>query len=274
MSTRGWRSAVAVALGRLHLLRPAEALLRWGHSLAEAAPNRRFADEHPYFGVPPPRLSFEALGHVSAREYYDSGWSHAALFAALISERVAKPAPTVLEWGCGPGRITRWMREAGLGPEARLIGVDVNGACIEWCRTHVPDALFERCSAQPPLPVPDRSLDAVYSYSVWTHLSEESIEAWSRDMARALVDDGVFIVTCHGDRFADMLLPAEVAVYRGGEPVVHAGFAEGRKRYLSFHPPRFVARLLGRHFEQVTSLSPPAGTDCPQDLWCACRPRR
>lgn len=274
MSARGWRSAMAVALGRLHLLGAAEPLLRGGHRMAETGANRRFAQAHPGFNVPPPELAFEALGHVSAREYHDSGQAHAAVFATLIRERIAAPAPTVLEWGCGPGRIIRWMREAGLGPGARLVGVDVNGACVDWCRANLPDVQFERCGARPPLPVPDRSLDAVYSYSVWTHLSAQSIEAWCRDIARALVDDGVFIVTCHGDRFADMLLPGEGAAYRRGEPVVHAGFAEGRKRYLSFHPPRFVARLLGQHFEQFAQLPPPARTDFPQDLWCARRPKR
>jgi SAM-dependent methyltransferase len=271
---RAWRSRIALALSRLRLLGPADAVLRWIHVAATAPENRRFAREHPGFAVPPARLAFEALGHVSARDYHETGRAHAQVFASLIRERVPRPRPRVLEWGCGPGRIIRHLKDAGLDPRAELIGTDVDAACIAWCRGHLEGIEFRLCGTAPKLAEEDASLDAVYHYSVWTHQSQATIEAWVREIARVLRGDGVMVGTSHGDRFVDMLLPGQARAYRSGAAVEHAGFPEGRKRFLGFHPPAMLETLLLRHFERVSRLAPGAAASMPQDVWCAERPRR
>lgn len=272
MSIRGWRSRLGIALAGVGLLGVADRALRWVHVAGEAVANRRFRAGHPGFAIPPAALCFETLGHVSASDYHDSGRAHATLLAGHIGARVPRPDPAVLEWGCGAGRILRWMR--GPLPHASLAGADVDSRCIAWCRENLAGIEFRECGLLPPLPAADRSLDAVYCYSVWTHLSETSIEAWVRDIARTLRDDGILLGTSHGDRYADMLLPGEASEYRQGRAVVHDGFPEGRKRFLGFHPPAFIESLLLRHFRRAERLATPADADIPQDLWCAQGPRR
>ena len=275
MNARAWRSRIAIVLGRLYLLGLADRLLMWIRVLAEYPASRNFARDHPDFPVPPARLLFETAGHVSPAHYRDTGRAHAQFFARLIGEHAPRSSLSVLEWGCGSGRIIRHLKAAGLDPGARVIGVDVDRANIEWCRAHVQGIEFRECAALPPLPLADGTLDVVYHYSVWTHLTQASIEAWVKDMARALRDDGLMIGTSHGDRYRDMLSAAQAAAYGSGHPVEHTGCAEGHKRFLGFHPPEFLEPLLRRYFEDVRRVPTADAPAIPQDVWYAqgCRRR-
>lgn len=274
MSARAWRRRVGSALGRFGLLGAADRVLMWLCVARESARNRRFALANPGFATPPRHIAFDALGHVSSADYLQSGGEHAAIFARLIGSGLGRPAQLVLEWGCGPGRIIRNLRGAGIGADVQLLGVDVHAPTIAWCSSNIRGVDFRLCGPLPPLPVAARSVDALYSYSVWTHLSESSIESWVREGARVLRDDGLMIGTSHGDRYADMLEQGEVDGYRAGQPVVHRGAAEGRKRFLGFHPPGFIEALLARYFERVQRIPPEALGGMPQDVWCAQVPRR
>lgn len=271
MSARGLRSRLGDALRRMHLLGAADRVLGGLASVVEAPANLSFRRQNPGYALPPAALAFETLGHASAAEYQATGERHARLFAAAIGAHCPRKDPAVLDWGCGSGRILRHLREAGL--TGRLAGVDVDAGAIAWCRERLPGLEFAVCGPVPPLPHPDRSFDAVYHYSVLTHLTGENVEAWLDDIARVLRDDGVMVGTTHGERYADMLLPGELAAFRSGAPVTRAGALEGHKRFLAFHPPGFMRAILGRRFHDVRQV-PVAEADIPQDLWIAKSPRR
>ena len=73
-----------------------------------AESNRKFMDEHPQFPFPPPYFIYEAYqldyqlyyhdGHGTAKEIIESVKKYSNSYTAPLQ---------VLDWGCGPGRITR-----------------------------------------------------------------------------------------------------------------------------------------------------------------------
>ena len=251
---------------RLHLLASADRLHYLAHRMGSSVANRRFVAEYPEYVLPPAALAFEAYGHTSWHDYRATGQAHAAAMVALIRAQAAPGPLRIAEWGCGCGRILRHIAAAGLS-DAELSGFDVDPQAIAWCGMHLPGIAFRCCEALPPLPVVDGRFDVVYHYSVSTHLSESSVAAWSADLARVLAPGGILIATTHGDRYRRMLLPGERSRYDGGQAVSRTGYREGRKYYLSFHPPAHVEAMLRRDFRRV--LQVPAQSALPQDLWIA-----
>lgn len=271
MNARGLRSRLGDALRRVRLLGAADRMLRHLAVAVEAPANRGFRREHPAFALPPAHLAFETLGHVSAREYHRSGMLHARMIAGLVREFGARADPDVLEWGCGCARILRNLRGAGIGA-GRLAGCDVDAESVDWCRRSLPGIRFERNGLGPPLPFPDAEFDAVYHYSVLTHLARERAERWIEDIARVLRPDGIMIGTTHGERYGDMLLPTERERMSRGEVVARIGANEGRKRFLAFHPAATMRSMLAARFREVRQAPP--SPEVPQDLWIARYPLR
>src|SRR5580765_3338314 len=81
--------------------------------------NRRFKREHPDFPTPPAHLAFDALNHAEWTTYRESGRVHARLFAGIIGKAIPNGPLSILEWGCGPGRLIRNMREALPGRDVK-----------------------------------------------------------------------------------------------------------------------------------------------------------
>ncbi|BAV64963.1 class I SAM-dependent methyltransferase [Sphingobium cloacae] len=245
------------------------------HKSAKAARgNRAFLASRPDFAVPPADLAFDAYNKVDWADYHDMGLRHAGLFARLIRERLpAHPAPAILEWGCGPGRLIRHM--AALMPDRapRIVGTDYNPATIDWCRDHLPDIEFALNGLAPPLPFPDNSFDATYNFSVFTHLSEEMHEAWARELYRVLKPGGMMIATTHGDHYRYLLTRRDEAdAYDSGRIVTQRRFREGKKWFFAIHPPAYVRNTLLAGFKQVEQVPPDAAADMTQDVWLGFKP--
>ena len=240
------------------------------HRIASLPANRAFLRDAPDYAVPPAALAFDAYGHLSWAEYRRSGEAHARFLVDLMQRGLASPPRRVLEWGCGPARILRALKQQAWLCTSTLTGVDVNRDTVAWCRDHVDGIEFDVCQAHPPLPFAEASFDVVYHYSVWTHLSEASVRAWSRELARVLRPGGMMIGTTHGDGYRHMLSARQQAAYAGGRSTSSAHAREGRKHYLSFHPPATLRQWLEPWFDDVRHLASPAD-DVRQDVWVARR---
>jgi SAM-dependent methyltransferase len=243
------------------------ALLR-GRARA-AARNRAFRRAHPGFALPPQDLAFDAYHKIDWRDYHDGGRAHAALFATIIKDHLPGDRPLrVLEWGCGPGRLIRHM-PALLGDRAAdVTGTDYNPATIAWCKAKLPGIDFALNALAPPLPFADASFDAIYCFSVFTHLSEAMHHAWIAELQRLLRPGGLLIATTHGDRHRYLLTArAEAEAYARGQFVAQSGFEEGKKYYFAFHPPTWVRGTLLAGFERVERIDPGPDAGLIQDVW-------
>jgi SAM-dependent methyltransferase len=132
------------------------------------------------------------------RTVANTGYNAFRAFESLLARHdvVARPGSTLLDWGCGHGRVTRhFIRH---WPEVRVLGADIDEENIAWCARHLPGGRFSVAPLWPPLGLGDASVDVVIGLSVMTHLSADAQRAWLAELARILKPGGIAIVTFGG----------------------------------------------------------------------------
>jgi SAM-dependent methyltransferase len=97
-----------------------------------------------------------------------------AVLTAFAQDLTSASAGSVVDVGCGPGRVTRFLADAGLD----TCGVDISPRMIEAARSAHPHLRFDVGSLLH-LPHPDRSLaGVVYWYSIITTPPGELLNIW------------------------------------------------------------------------------------------------
>jgi SAM-dependent methyltransferase len=114
---------------------------------------------------------------------------------------------TTFELGCGSGRLLRHLRcVQGL----RLVGSDVNGDCVNWCREHLPGIAFYQNDLKPPLSfLGSASVDLIIASSVFTHIPLDQQRPWLEEMYRVMRPSGMFLCTVLGRSYEKVMLSAE-----------------------------------------------------------------
>jgi SAM-dependent methyltransferase len=107
----------------------------------------------------------------------------------------------VLDFGCGCGRVLRWLE--GRAPACRFHGCDIDAEAIGWCQREIAFARFARNDPRPPLPWGDESFDLVYSVSVFSHLPADYQFEWLGELRRVTRPGGLALLTVHGAHAAE-----------------------------------------------------------------------
>lgn len=117
---------------------------------------------------------------------------------------------TILDFGCGYGRILRLMYY--YSSPARIWGLDPWEKSIELCRA---DAVLGQLAVSDYLPtaipVGDVIFDFIYSFSVFTHLSERAATLALATLRRYAARDALFVITIRPKEYWDRLDPAAAA---------------------------------------------------------------
>lgn len=238
------RRALVRRLRALGLLDWADGVAFLQDAWAHRASNAAFKRAHPDMALPPLSMVYEV--HSAARwdHFVARGVVHAqAMSDILIAHGPDRPL-RILEWGCGPGRVTRHLA-AAMGPRlAHLTGVDVNPGFIAWARKHLPQATFLVCPSDPPINSAPAQFDALYAISILTHLSAARIARWLGECRRLLKPDGIAVLTIHKSSLALARLEgAQRAAYLAGETVVFAQVREGGRAFSTYSPPAHIAAM-------------------------------
>lgn len=106
--------------------------------------------------------------------------------------------PAILDFGCGCGRLIRFL--VPCAATADLHAADVNPDLVAWCQANLRGVSARTTGVEPPLPWSDGQFDLVYSLSVLTHLPEDALGPWLRELARILRPGGILVATTHGPR--------------------------------------------------------------------------
>lgn len=143
-------------------------------------------------------------------------------FEAVLNRhgRSFRTAPSILDFGCGYGRLTQYLFE--FAPGAAISGCDVDHGAIRSCQRKFPRGSFVTNHPTPPSPFSNAQFDLIYSYSVFTHLSEPNHRAWLRELSRHLKPGGIMLHTVHSFEYlkrAAAFSPEQLVKYRLAEPV-------------------------------------------------------
>jgi len=114
-----------------------------------------------------------------------------------VAGRTLDSFESILDFGCGCGRMLLWMEEPAR--KRALHGTDIDADAIHWCREHVPHAEVAVNDADPPLPYPDGAFDLVIGHSVFTHLNARRQDAWLSELQRVTRPAGFLVLSTHGE---------------------------------------------------------------------------
>jgi SAM-dependent methyltransferase len=185
--------------------------------------------------VPPPELIHRVIpgfpgdhGELAQRSFHE----HAEIALRAVERALAGVGRSVgdferlLDFGCGPGRLLRWLaRHAG---EVELHGTDIDADAIAWLQAHHPQIPTTVNKFRPPLPYPEGSFDLLYSISVITHLEEDAQLDWLAEVRRALAPGGIAFLTVHGERaYRDFTTGDRVGAIGAGRISAHSLSDEG-----------------------------------------------
>jgi SAM-dependent methyltransferase/uncharacterized coiled-coil protein SlyX len=102
----------------------------------------------------------------------------------------------ILDFGVGCGRIFQFF--ALYAESCELVGADVDGEAVAWCREHFDFGSFERLGNRPPTSFPDASFDAIYAFSVFSHLREDLHLLWLEELRRIARPGALLVLTVQG----------------------------------------------------------------------------
>ena len=151
----------------------------------------------------------QTVGSGGTAEGYLYGGLTTATGLRAVLDHIGRPLEAfrdVLDFGCGSARVCRWFND--ILPDTSVSGVDINPEAIDWAQRNVSGATFLHVKPKPPLPFPDKHFDLIVGVSVLTHLDECFQFQWLRELNRVLRDDGLVLLSVHGENKARMHLPA------------------------------------------------------------------
>lgn len=135
-------------------------------------------------------------------------------------------APNVLELGCGEGRDTRLLLQAGF---RRITALDLSGPAVAQCQTLSDDIRCIQHDLRGPLPLADSSVDVALASLCLHYFSWPDTEAMVLDIRRVLVPGGLLLCRLNSTR--------DVHYGAAGHPEL-----EPHLYQVNGHPKRFFDR--------------------------------
>jgi SAM-dependent methyltransferase len=169
-----------------------------------------------------------------------------------IAGRSLESFESILDFGCGCGRMLLWME--AVGRSRTLYGTDIDPEAVAWCRAHIPFAQVSVNEPDPPLPYDDGSFDLVFNHSVFTHIDERRQDQWLTELRRVTRPGGLLVLSIH----SETALPDDAWAIRGLlerdgiaflDNVHPPSFPLPDWYQATFHAPWYIFEHWGRWFE-------------------------
>jgi SAM-dependent methyltransferase len=214
---------------------------------------------------PPSDLIFRVTGQRDPDAFATSGRLNAEDVETVLRlvNRDLGDFRRVLDFGCGCGRLTRFLAEQ-VDPGAMLCASDIDEPAVTWLRQALPAVRAVVNGHAPPLPFEPGGFDLIIGWSVFTHLDEALQDAWLQELSRVAAPGATLLLTVHGAynwRFFADDAPEGLRqdVIEIGHALAAEGFAHWRNDgwqehfpdyyHTSWHLPRYVHAHWSRWFE-------------------------
>lgn len=193
-------------------------------------------------GMPAPPETIMRRYRASPEVYLANGKSHTQGMLEIMKRAGADihKDHRILDFGCATGRMLRWIRLLGDGPE--YWGADVLGPDVAWARDALHDWFHVVLTTRlPHLPFSDGYFDFVYACSVFTHI-DDLADAWLLELRRITKPGGWLYITVK-DETAIQLFQSERRAFLERDILMgNVDHIAAYDRYLKQNPEMFVIR--------------------------------
>lgn len=125
----------------------------------------------------------DRIGRLS---YYDESYD------ALLQLLESKKSPSVLEIGCGPGNIARYV--LGINKNIKYLATDLSEKMLAEASKNIPAATFQRCAALEIDEIPQK-FDGIIAGFVIPFLSESELGLFFQKVKKILNPKGLFYLS-------------------------------------------------------------------------------
>jgi SAM-dependent methyltransferase len=200
------------------------------------------------------------IGKPDRNSYLFGGATTTMRYEAYLKERFHRSYQDfkqILDWGCGCGRVTRYLVNI---PGPVIMGADIDSDNITWCRGNLRGGAFQVLPLRPPTPFAEDQFDLVIGTSVFTHLAEDVQFAWLEELQRITTNGAVLLISVHGlSQLALYRAPTEYlsrieqqGFYEGGyNPQLDDTITEVGYYRNVYHSRNYIYSEWGRFFEVV-----------------------
>jgi ubiquinone/menaquinone biosynthesis C-methylase UbiE len=166
---------------------------------------------------PPAEVQQKIHGHANAHSLRESFKFYQLVKQyADYADRPFSPDKTLVDFGCGWGRVARLFMHSIAPPN--IVGVEPNSERVAMARQHNPMLCFLQSRRLPPLILRDGSVDYIVAFSVFSHLDEMFANAWINEFARIIKPGGIAFLTTQRRAFVDNCEKARQEIASGAQP--------------------------------------------------------
>lgn len=228
--------------------------------------------------VPTPERITRVIGSPDTFMFLLGGATIAQRIQHLLQDRFDRPLNSfraILDWGCGAGRVTRYLGMMASG----ITGVDIDPDNLQQCAASLPEVVFHQVGLYPPTDFPDGRFDLVIGLSVLTHLKESAQDQWLAELRRLVEPGGILLLSVQGlAQSALYRAPVERQERAHREGFLYVGpdgqldnvVAEAGYYSHIIQSPEYIMVHWGRYFDVLDIVEGIAGN---QDLVVLRRPR-
>ncbi len=212
--------------------------------------NQRYRSRNPNRKIPPDEWLFETF-QLNYQKYFEDGDLAAREILEWAQDFVPSEIPTILDWGCGTGRIVQHLHR--YDPYLLLYGADINKEMINWNHQNIKDVYFSHNTLNTPTTYPSNYFDLIYGISVLTHIPSNKQKEWIEEMDRIIKSSGIFLVTTMGTFFRKKLFNDENSQLEN-QGVFESTFQEnnillpGDRNYSVYETAAFFENLISPYF--------------------------
>jgi SAM-dependent methyltransferase len=218
--------------------------------------------------LPPELLRQRVHGAPDAESFLSVGQQCAQGIIAGLQriDRAPDSFAAVLDFGCGCGRVLRWLMPQ-LGA-ARVFGSDIDQQALAWCAGNLHGGAFTRNAGLPPIGYAAQSFDLIYAISVFSHLDEDFQFRWLNELRRITKPGGIVLLSLHGSfsmEHLDSTNAAEIKA-KGMIFLVSGGWKNVFPDWyqIALHTKEYVLETFARYFDVLDYV--PRGMNDVQDL--------
>ena len=222
-------------------------LFRW-NLLRYQASNTVFKKNNPGFHIPPDSLLFET-GSLHYHSYQNSGQEAAAEIESLCKVFSISPIQSILDWGCGVGRVTRHLPT--YFPNANIVGSDANPDCIQWLQNNIPAIQWLQSNAADQGETLTGTYHLIIALSVLTHLPASEQANWLKKLHRLLHPEGLVWLSTHGKAYLHQLTHQQNKQLADQGIITVGADKIGSRQMRTYHTYAGMKLLVGRDWEIV-----------------------